>query len=314
MTDNQSTDQDVDFHQGKLADYLESNIDNFNGPLTAKKFTGGQSNPTYLITAQSGNYVLRRKPPGNLLKSAHAVDREFRVMQALADTAVPVPVAYHLCDDDSVIGSMFFIMGYKTGRIFWDPSLPKLNNSGRGEIYEDMNRVLASLHNVDIHAAGLADFGKPGNYFERQVGRWSKQSVERLHLIHETTQALKDQNSALGIDMIMKVAEWTPPVLLSLGSQAADGQTNSIITNVPGPQFPLYMMGAKLIEMMPVVPLLAGVGLGIALFSYDGRITWGINADYKLVPDLPIFTKMVKESFVEFADRVGVEVSGELAA
>ncbi len=175
MTDNQSTDQDVDFHQGKLADYLESNIDNFNGPLTAKKFTGGQSNPTYLITAQSGNYVLRRKPPGNLLKSAHAVDREFRVMQALADTAVPVPVAYHLCDDDSVIGSMFFIMGYKTGRIFWDPSLPELNNSERGEIYEDMNRVLASLHNVDIHAAGLADFGKPGNYFERQVGRWSKQ-------------------------------------------------------------------------------------------------------------------------------------------
>ncbi|MBW2241165.1 MAG: wax ester/triacylglycerol synthase family O-acyltransferase [Deltaproteobacteria bacterium] len=138
--------------------------------------------------------------------------------------------------------------------------------------------------------------------------------IERLSLIHETTQGLKDGNSALGIDMIMQVAEWTPPVLLSLGAQSIDGQTNTIITNVPGPQFPLYMLGAKLLEMMPVVPLLAGVGLGIALFSYDGRLTWGINADYGLVPDLPIFTRMVKESFIECADAVGVEVVGELAA
>jgi WS/DGAT/MGAT family acyltransferase len=159
--------------------------------------------------------------------------------------------------------------------------------------------------------------GKMGN----RVSVWQvdlpleiEDPIERLQVIHETTRELKDQNSALGVDMIMKVAEWTPPVLLSLGAQAAGSQTNSIITNVPGPQFPLYMMGAKLVEMMPVVPLLAGVGLGLALFSYDGRLTWGINADYNLVPDLPLFTEMVKESFVEFADRVGVEVSGELAA
>ncbi|MCP5071236.1 MAG: wax ester/triacylglycerol synthase family O-acyltransferase [bacterium] len=138
--------------------------------------------------------------------------------------------------------------------------------------------------------------------------------LERLALIHETTQGLKDSNSAIGIDMIMQVAEWTPPVLLSLGAQAIDGQTNSIITNVPGPQFPLYMLGARLLEMMPVVPLLAGVGLAIALFSYDGRLTWGVNADYALVPDLPIFTGMLKESFIEFADAVGVDVQGELAA
>ncbi len=138
--------------------------------------------------------------------------------------------------------------------------------------------------------------------------------VERLRMIHETTRELKENNSALGIEMIMRVAEWTPPVLLSLGAQSIDGMTNSIITNVPGPQFPLYMLGAKLVEMMPVVPLLAGVGLGIALFSYDGKLTWGINADYNLVPDLPVFTGMVKESFVEFAEAVGVEVRGEMAA
>ncbi len=162
-----------------------------------------------------------------------------------------------------------------------------------------------------------ADRGTLGN----RVSSWNidlplemDDPIERLHAIHETTQELKDSQAALGIDMIMKVAEWTPPVLLSLGAQSIGGQTNSIITNVPGPQFPLYMLGAKLVEMMPVVPLLAGVGLGIALFSYDGKLTWGINADYNLVPDLALFTQMVRESFVDFADRVGVEVTGQLAA
>ena len=138
--------------------------------------------------------------------------------------------------------------------------------------------------------------------------------LERLRIIHAATQEMKDENSALGIDMIMRVAEWTPPVLLSLGAQSVGGQTNTIITNVPGPQFPLYMQGAKLVEMMPVVPLLAGVGLGIALFSYDGKLTWGINADYSLVPDLTLFTKMVRDVFVEFAELVGVEATGEMAA
>lgn len=163
------------FDEAVLAAYLEANVEGFKGPLTANKFAGGQSNPTFLIEAASGRYVLRRKPPGELLKSAHAVDREYRVMSALANTDVPVAKAYHLCDDDSIIGSMFYLMEYIDGRVMWDPSLPEQTSEQRGEIYAEMNRVLAALHSVDIDAAGLSDYGRPGNYFERQVGRWSQQ-------------------------------------------------------------------------------------------------------------------------------------------
>lgn len=164
-----------EFNNEALANYLEQHVDSFSGPLTAEKFPGGQSNPTFLIKAASGKYVLRRKPPGELLKSAHAVDREFRVMAALADTAVPVAKTYHLCEDDSVIGSMFYLMEYIDGRVMWDPALPGMSPEQRAAIYSEMNRVLATLHSVDIEAAGLSDYGKPGNYFERQLGRWSKQ-------------------------------------------------------------------------------------------------------------------------------------------
>ena len=160
-----------------LGQYLVGQIDGFAGLQSADKFAGGQSNPTFLLTADSDRYVLRRKPTGKLLKSAHAVDREFRVISALADTDVPVATGYHLCEDDDVIGSMFYVMAYVDGRIFWDPALPDLDNAERSAIYDEMNRVLAALHNVDIDAAGLSDYGKPGNYFERQVGRWTKQYV-----------------------------------------------------------------------------------------------------------------------------------------
>ena len=159
----------------KLGRYLHAHIEGFDGLQAAEKFPGGQSNPTFLLTADSGKYVLRRKPPGKLLKSAHAVDREFRVITALADTDVPVASGYHLCEDDDVIGSMFYVMGYVDGRIFWNPALPDLGNAERSAIYDEMNRVLAALHGVDVGAVGLDDYGKPGNYFERQVGRWSKQ-------------------------------------------------------------------------------------------------------------------------------------------
>lgn len=164
-----------DLDTDKLCEYLEANIDGFKGPLTAEKFAGGQSNPTYLIEAASGRYVLRRKPPGNLLKSAHAVDREFRVMSALADTPVPVPAMRVLCDDDSIIGSMFYVMDFLDGRIFWDASLPEQTAEERSAIYDNMNKVLADLHNVDVDAVGLSDYGRPGNYFERQLSRWTKQ-------------------------------------------------------------------------------------------------------------------------------------------
>ncbi len=172
---SESKQSNMALDNDKLASYLEQNVTGFKGPLTAEKFAGGQSNPTFLIDAASGKYVLRRKPPGELLKSAHAVDREYRVMAALADTGVPVAKMYHLCEDDSVIGSMFYVMEFIDGRVMWDPALPDQTNSERQAIYQEMNRVLAALHSVNVDEVGLSDYGKPGNYFERQVGRWSKQ-------------------------------------------------------------------------------------------------------------------------------------------
>ena len=160
----------------RLQDYLAEAVPGFSGTLSAEKFAGGQSNPTFKLSAGGRDYVLRRKPPGELLASAHAVDREFRVISALADTDVPVPQTYALCEDDSVIGSMFYVMEYLDGRVFWDPSLPEISdNDERTAIYDDMNRVLAALHMVDPDAVGLSDYGRPGNYFERQVSRWTKQ-------------------------------------------------------------------------------------------------------------------------------------------
>ena len=167
--------QQLAFDEKALATYLEAHVSGFKGPVKATKFSGGQSNPTYLIQAQSGQYVLRRKPPGLLLKSAHAVDREFRVISALIDTDVPVPATYHLCEDDSIIGSMFYLMEYVEGRIYWNPSLPEVEQQTRTAMYEEMNRVLAALHSVNIETVGLSDFGRPGSYFERQLARWSKQ-------------------------------------------------------------------------------------------------------------------------------------------
>jgi aminoglycoside phosphotransferase (APT) family kinase protein len=160
-----------------LASYLSESIPGFAGPVISQKFSGGQSNPTYLLNADSGKYVLRRKPPGQLLKSAHAVEREYRVMQALAGSDVPVPRTFHLCNDESVIGSVFFIMEYIEGQIYWDPVLPGLSKPQRWGIYQEMCRVLATLHQVDTDAVGLSDYGKPGDYFARQINRWTQQYI-----------------------------------------------------------------------------------------------------------------------------------------
>ena len=158
-----------------LAPYLEAQIAGFSGLRDIRKFNSGQSNPTYLVEAESGRYVLRAKPPGELLKSAHQVDREYRVIRALGQTDVPVPPVLHLSDEASPIGRMFYVMAHVDGRIFWDPALPDLDRAARGAVYDAMNDVLAKLHAVDYRAIGLADFGKPGNYYERQLSRWSGQ-------------------------------------------------------------------------------------------------------------------------------------------
>ena len=155
--------------------YLTAHLPGFRGPLTAEKFSIGQSNPTFRLDSPSGTLVLRRKPPGELLKSAHAVDREFRVQKALAGTDVPVARMHVLCEDEGVIGSMFYVMDFQPGRHFMEPTLAELTPVERGAVFDEMNRVLAALHSIDCAAVGLGDFGKPGSYFARQIGRWTKQ-------------------------------------------------------------------------------------------------------------------------------------------
>ena len=164
-----------DLEIGPLGAELEAGIAGFSGLREATKFNTGQSNPTYLLSADSGRYVLRAKPPGELLKSAHQVDREFRVMGALKGSGVPVPDMLYLSEEGSSIGRMFFVMNYLEGRIFWQAELPECDRAERAPIYDAMNAALASLHDVDPAVVGLADFGKPGNYFERQLSRWTKQ-------------------------------------------------------------------------------------------------------------------------------------------
>src|SRR5215475_9200072 len=159
----------------RLEGWMRDHVGGFRGPLAAERFEGGQSNPTYKLVAASGTYVLRRKPLGHLLPSAHAVDREYRVMRALAHTAVPVPRVYALCEDDAIIGSTFYVMEFLDGRIFWDQRLPGIAPAERRAMFDSMNAVIAALHSVDHIAVGLEGFGRPGNYMARQIGRWSKQ-------------------------------------------------------------------------------------------------------------------------------------------
>ena len=163
------------FDTARLAAWMQAHIDGFAGPIEVSQFAGGQSNPTFLVQSATHRYVLRRKPPGKLLPSAHAVDREYRVITALANSQVPVAKAYALCEDTSVIGTAFYVMDYVEGRLFWNAALPEVTPPDRRAIYEEMTRVIAALHTVDYAAAGLADYGKAGHYVERQVSRWTQQ-------------------------------------------------------------------------------------------------------------------------------------------
>ena len=163
------------FDSQALETWLRVNLEDFAGPMALLQFAGGQSNPTFLITTPSGEYVLRKKPPGVLLPSAHAIDREYRVMRALAGSGVPVPVVRCYCPDGDVIGTPFYVMDYQPGRIFTDPLLPELSPAERSAAYAAMNAALAQLHAFDWRGAGLADYGKPERFVERQLARWSKQ-------------------------------------------------------------------------------------------------------------------------------------------
>ena len=179
----------------RLAAYMREQVEGFSGALTVEQFRGGQSNPTYRLHDGARHYVLRRKPPGKLLASAHAVDREYQVISALAKTDVPVARAYCYCDDAEVIGSAFYLMDYVSGRIFWDAGLPESTNEERRAIYAEMNRVISALHKVNYASLGLAEYGKPGNYFARQIDRWTKQ-----YRASETTK----------IEAMDRLIEWLP--------------------------------------------------------------------------------------------------------
>ncbi|ABM37222.1 phosphotransferase [Polaromonas naphthalenivorans] len=170
------------FDTEALSSYLSEHLDGFSGPLNVEIFKGGQSNPTYKLLTPNASYVMRAKPGpvARLLPSAHAVEREFKVMQGLQGTDVPVPKMYCLCEDESVIGRAFYVMEFVEGRVLWDQSLPGMTNTQRSEIYDEMNRVIAALHKVKFAERGLAGYGKPGNYFERQIGRWSKQYLASI--------------------------------------------------------------------------------------------------------------------------------------
>jgi len=251
--------------EASLAAYLQAHVEGFRGPLTATKFKGGQSNPTYLIEAASGRYVLRRKPPGKLLASAHAVDREFRVLGALRGSAVPVARPLHLCSDDSVIGSMFYLMQFVPGRIFWDPALPDLDTAQRGAHYLAAVDALIALAQLDVGAAGLSDYGKPGNYFARQVARWTEQyraaETESLYameqLISWLPQKVPDDDGRIALvhgDFRIDNLMWSPdgPTLLAI----VDWELSTL--GHPYADLAYFCMALRL-PRNPILPGLAGM-------------------------------------------------------
>ncbi len=201
------------FDTDALQGWLPGHLPDFKGPLSVEMFKGGQSNPTYKLITPGRAYVMRAKPGpvAKLLPSAHAIEREFRVMGALQGTGVPVAQMHVLCEDESVIGRAFYVMECVEGRVMWDQSLPDLSREQRGSVYDEMNRVLAALHSVKPDAIGLADYGKPGNYFERQIGRWSKQYVASI------TQPIPEMD---------RLMEWLP---LNIPAMARDESMVSIV-------------------------------------------------------------------------------------
>jgi len=182
FTGTHAVSQQHAFDVGALQAWLQAKLPGFVGPLRVEQFKGGQSNPTFKLSTPGAAYVMRSKPgpAAKLLPSAHAIEREYRVMAALAGRGVPVPQMLALCEDEAVIGRAFFIMSFADGRVLWDQSLPGMTTDERGAIYDEMNRVIAALHSVDPGAAGLSDFGRAGNYFERQIGRWGRQYLASI--------------------------------------------------------------------------------------------------------------------------------------
>lgn len=197
------------FNEGALDDWLQANVLDYAGPLSVSQFKGGQSNPTYRLDTPGAAYVLRRKPPGQLLKGAHAIEREAKVLSELHATGFPVPRVHGLCTDDTVIGTWFYVMELVDGRLFWDPELPDVAHDQRAALFDAMNATIARLHTIDPDAVGLGDYGRPGNYFERQIARWTKQYRD------DEVDAGRDPN-------LDRLADWLP-------ARIPDGDETAIV-------------------------------------------------------------------------------------
>lgn len=249
------------FDEAALLAWMQANVEGFEGPLEVRQFKGGQSNPTYQLVTPNKKYVMRRKPPGKLLPSAHAVDREYKVITALYPTGFPVAKTYGLCTDDGVIGTMFYIMDMVEGRILWDQQLPQYEPAERHAIYMAKLQTLAALHNTDYVAIGLEDFGRPGNYMVRQIARWTKQykASETIH-----------------IDEIERLIEWLPAT--------APEQTR---TSIVHGDYRLDNMSLHPTEPRVLAVLdweLATLGEPLADFSYL-LMNW-VNGSISTIPDL----------------------------
>jgi aminoglycoside phosphotransferase (APT) family kinase protein len=248
------------FDVGALSAWLERHLEGFAGPLSVEMFKGGQSNPTYKLVTPARSYVMRAKPGpvAKLLPSAHAIEREFAVMTGLAGTDVPVARMYALCEDESVIGRAFYVMEFVQGRVLWEQSLPDMSPPERAAIYDEMNRVIAALHKVDYQARGLGSYGKPGNYFDRQIGRWSKQYVASV------TQPIPEMD---------RLIEWLPANI--------PASAKSDLTSIVHGDFRLDNLMFHPTEPRVLAVLdweLSTLGHPLADFSYH-CMSWHIDAD-----------------------------------
>jgi aminoglycoside phosphotransferase (APT) family kinase protein len=254
------------FDESRLAEWMVANVAGYHGPMTVERFSGGQSNPTYKLATPGHDYVLRRKPLGPVLKGAHAVDREARVLTALESTAFPVPHVFGLCTDDTVIGTAFYVMDMVAGRIFWDATLPELTRVERPAYFEEMARTLARLHRTDYTAIGLCDYGRAGNYFQRQIDRWSAQyqadelaggdsNLDRLIEWLRENIPLQDETAIVHGDFrcdnvifhpteprILAVLDWE---LSTLGDPIADFAYSAMMYRMP-PQIVAGLAGSDL--------------------------------------------------------------------
>ena len=261
------------FDEAALAAWMADHVEGFAGPLTVRQFKGGQSNPTYELTTPRQKYVMRRKPPGKLLPSAHAVDREFKVISALHPTGFPVPRPYGLCQDEAVIGTMFYIMDKVEGRVLWDQSLPAYAPSERHAIHMAAVRTLAALHNTDYQAVGLADFGRPGNYMSRQISRWTKQykASETQHL-----------------ETIERLIEWLPATVPD------DDQTTIVHADYRLDNMIMHATEPRVVAVLDWE--LATLGNPLADFSYV-LMQW-VNGTIATIPDLKAHGIPTMEEYV----------------